>query len=133
MLNASYDLRRNPKELLINPESSKAGWKNLGTGLQIAGGILSWKNAKDRAERINKAQEDYYDALNTYLKNKETDVGDSTKSFEDALEDEKLYSQLEDLPEDDSYNRLYNTDEANDKRKKYLEVMDLFLQMYGGK
>lgn len=130
MLNAGYDFRRNNAGLLVNPEQASAGWKNLGKGLQVAGGIMSWKAAKDRAEKINKAQEDYYDALTNYLNNNE--VG---KSQEDQIEDEELYSQLEDLPEGETsnYKRLYNTEEANNKRKQYLDLMDSFLQMYGGK
>lgn len=132
MLNAGYDFRRNNAGLLVNPDKASAGWSNLGKGLQVAAGIMSWKDAKDRADRMNKAQEDYYDALNTYLKNKETDVGTSTKDFEDAIEDEKLYQSLPDL-EEDKYKRLYNTEEANNKRKNYLDIMDTFLQMYGGK
>ena len=132
MLNAGYDFRRNNAGLLVNPDKASAGWSNLGKGLQVAGGIMSWKAAKDRADRMNKAQEDYYDALTSYLKNKETDVGTSTKDFEDALEDEELYKSLPDL-EEDKYERLYNTEEANNKRKNYLDLMDTILQMYGGK
>lgn len=130
MLNAGYDFRRNNAGLLVNPDKASAGWSNLGRGLQVAGGIMSWKAAKDRADKLNKAQEDYYDALTNYLNNNE--VG---KSQEDQIEDEELYSQLEDLPEDEasSYERLYNTEEGNNKRKQYLDVMDSFLQMYGGK
>jgi hypothetical protein len=130
MLNAGYDFRRNNAGLLVNPDKASAGWSNLGRGLQVAGGIMSWKAAKDRADKLNKAQEDYYDALTNYLNNNE--VG---KSQEDQIEDEELYSQLEDLPEDEasSYERLYNTEEGNNKRKQYLDVMDTFLQMYGGK
>lgn len=128
MLNAGYDFRRNNAGLLVNPEQSSAGWKNLGKGLQVAGGIMSWKAAKDRADRMNKAQEDYYDALTSYLNNKDVDV----KSQQDAIEDEELYKSLPDL-EEDKYERLYNTEEANNKRKQYLDLMDTFLQMYGGK
>lgn len=128
MLNAGYDFRRNNAGLLVNPEQASAGWKNLGKGLQVAAGIMSWKDAKDRADRLNKAQEDYYDALNTYLNNSNVDVKDQ----QDAIEDEELYKSLPDL-EEDNYERLYNTDEANNKRKQYLDLMDTFLQMYGGK
>lgn len=127
MLNAGYDFRRNNAGLLVNPEQASAGWKNLGKGLQVAAGIMSWKDAKDRADRLNKAQEDYYDALNTYLNNSNVDV----KSQQDAIEDEELYKSLPDL-EEDNYERLYNTEEANNKRKQYLDLMDTFLQMYGG-
>lgn len=130
MLNAGYDFRRNNAGLLVNPDKASAGWSNLGKGLQVAAGIMSWKDAKDRADKLNKAQEDYYDSLNTYLNNSNVDV----KSQQDAIEDEELYSQLEDLPEDtETYKKLYNTEEANNKRKQYLDVMDTFLQMYGGK
>lgn len=128
MLNAGYDFRRNNAGLLVNPEQASAGWKNLGKGLQVAAGIMSWKDAKDRADRMNKAQEDYYDALTSYLNNKDVDV----KSQQDAIEDEELYKSLPDL-EEDKYERLYNTEEANNKRKQYLDLMDTFLQMYGGK
>jgi len=128
MLNAGYDFRRNNAGLLVNPEQASAGWKNLGKGLQVAAGIMSWKDAKDRADRMNKAQEDYYDALTSYLNNKDIDV----KSQQDAIEDEELYKSLPDL-EEDKYERLYNTEEANNKRKQYLDLMDTFLQMYGGK
>ena len=128
MLNAGYDFRRNNAGLLVNPDKASAGWSNLGRGLQVAGGIMSWKAAKDRADKLNKAQEDYYDALTSYLKNKEVDVKDP----QDAIEDEELYKSLPDL-EEDKYERLYNTEEANNKRKNYLDLMDTFLQMYGGK
>lgn len=128
MLNAGYDFRRNNAGLLVNPDKAGAGWSNLGKGLQVVGGIMSWKAAKDRADKINKAQEDYYDALTSYLNNKEVDVKDQ----QDAIEDEELYKSLPDL-EEDKYERLYNTEEANNKRKNYLDVMDTFLQMYGGK
>ena len=127
MLNAGYDFRRNNAGLLVNPEQASAGWKNLGKGLQVAAGIMSWKDAKDRADRLNKAQEDYYDALNTYLNNSNVDVKDQ----QDVIEDEELYKSLPDL-EEDNYERLYNTEEANNKRKQYLDLMDTFLQMYGG-
>lgn len=128
MLNAGYDFRRNNAGLLVNPDKASAGWSNLGRGLQVAGGIMSWKAAKDRADKLNKAQEDYYDALTSYLNNKEVDVKDQ----QDAIEDEELYNSLPDL-EEDKYERLYNTEEANNKRKNYLDLMDTFLQMYGGK
>lgn len=128
MLNAGYDFRRNNAGLLVNPDKAGAGWSNLGRGLQVAGGIMSWKAAKDRADKLNKAQEDYYDALTNYLNNNEVDV----KEPQDVVEDEKLYKSLPDL-EEDGYGRLYNSEEANNKRKQYLDVMDSFLQMFGGK
>lgn len=128
MLNAGYDFRRNNAGLLVNPDKASAGWTNLGKGLQAIAGIMSWKDARDRADRINKAQEDYYDALNTYLNNSTVDVKDQ----QDAIEDEELYKSLPEL-EEDKYERLYNTEEANNKRKQYLDIMDAFLQMYGGK
>lgn len=144
MLNAGYDFRRNNAGLLVNPEQASAGWKNLGKGLQVAAGIMSWKDAKDRAERMNKAQEDYYDALNTYLNNSE-----GGKSLEDQIEDEELYSQLEDLPEDEINNESKAAYEAANaaqtggsdadyayrmalaKRNQYSDILNSILQKYG--
>ena len=147
MLNAGYDFRRNNAGLLVNPEQASAGWKNLGKGLQVAAGIMSWKDAKDRADRLNKAQEDYYDALNTYLNNTEVDVSD--KSLKDKIEDEELYSQLEDLPEDEITNESKAAYEASNaaqtggsdadyayrmalaKRNQYSDILNSILQKYG--
>ena len=149
MLNAGYDFRRNNAGLLVNPDKASAGWTNLGKGLQVAAGIMSWKDAKDRADRLNKAQEDYYDALNTYLNNSEFDV--SEKSLKDQIEDEELYSQLEDLDEEE--NEVNNEFQASDaaanaaqtggadadyayrmalaKRNQYYDVIDNILKKYG--
>ena len=145
MLNAGYDFRRNNAGLLVNPDKASAGWTNLGKGLQTVAGIMSWKDAKDRADRMNKAQEDYYDALNTYLKNTEIDLKDQ----KDAIEDEELYSQLEDLPEDeinDEAKAAYEASNASQtggsnaeyayrmalaKRNKYADILNSILQKYG--
>ena len=145
MLNAGYDFRRNNAGLLVNPDKASAGWSNLGKGLQIAGGIMSWKDARDRADRMNKAQEDYYDALNTYLKNTEVDLQDQ----KDAIEDEELYSQLEDLPEDEINGEAKAAYEASNasqtgdsnaeyayrmalaKRNQYADILNSILQKYG--
>jgi hypothetical protein len=145
MLNAGYDFRRNNAGLLVNPEQASAGWKNLGKGLQVAAGIMSWKDAKDRADRMNKAQEDYYDALTSYLNNKDVDV----KSQQDAIEDEELYSQLEDLPEDENNNEAEAAYEASNasqtggsdadyayrmalaRRNQYADILDSILKKYG--
>lgn len=148
MLNAGYDFRRNNAGLLVNPDKASAGWTNLGKGLQAVAGVMSWKDAKDRADRINKAQEDYYDALNTYLNNTEVDLKDQ----KDAIEDEELYSQLEDLPEDEinEANAAYEASNASQtggsdadyayrmalaKRNQYADILDSILKKYryGGK
>ena len=64
MLNASYGYRA-PQTLVV-PNGS-AGWKTLGTIYNGVAGYMSWKDKQKQAERINEAQDKYYDALTKYL------------------------------------------------------------------
>ena len=64
MLNASYGYRA-PQALVV-PNGS-AGWKTLGTIYNGVAGYMSWKDKQKQAERINEAQDKYYDALTKYL------------------------------------------------------------------
>lgn len=64
MLNASYGYRA-PQALVV-PNGS-AGWKTIGTIYNGIAGYMSWKDKQKQAERINEAQDKYYDALTKYL------------------------------------------------------------------
>lgn len=64
MLNASYGYRA-PQALVV-PNGS-AGWKTIGTIYNGVAGYMSWKDKQKQAERINEAQDKYYDALIKYL------------------------------------------------------------------
>lgn len=65
MLNASYGYRA-PQTLVV--PNGTAGWKTLGTIYNGVAGYMSWKDKQKQAERINEAQDKYYDALTKYLK-----------------------------------------------------------------
>ena len=64
MLNASYGFRA-PQALVV--PNGTAGWKTLGTIYNGVAGYMSWKDKQKQAERINEAQDKYYDALTKYL------------------------------------------------------------------
>jgi hypothetical protein len=77
MLNANYDYDRNTARNLVYPTGTE-GWKTVGTLYNGLAGYLSWKDAKDRAARMDAAQNDYYEALKNYLNRKEKPVVEST-------------------------------------------------------
>lgn len=58
-----------PQTLIVPNANGAGGWRNIGAGLKIAGGIGSWLDAKDRANRINEAQENWYNTLSDYIDN----------------------------------------------------------------
>lgn len=64
MLNASYGYRA-PQALVV--PNGTAGWKTLGTIYNGIAGYMSWKDKQKQAERLNEAQDKYYDALTKYL------------------------------------------------------------------
>lgn len=64
MLNASYGYRA-PQSLVV--PNGTAGWKTLGTIYNGVAGYMSWKDKQKQAERINEAQDKYYEALTKYL------------------------------------------------------------------
>lgn len=97
MLNANYDYDRNAARNLIYPTGTE-GWKTVGTLYNGLAGYLSWKDAKDRAARLDKAQNDYYDLLKSYL-NKDTQVTEDT----DTPEEEPTYNFTPSLPTRASY------------------------------
>lgn len=64
MLNAQYSYRA-PQALVV--PNGTGGWKTLGTIYNGVAGYMSWKDKQKQAERINEAQDKYYDALTKYL------------------------------------------------------------------
>lgn len=64
-----------PARQLIIPNTGTEGFKTLGTIYNGIAGYMSWKDKKKQAERLQKAQEDYYETLKSYLnKNEEAPV-----------------------------------------------------------
>lgn len=56
-----------PARQLIIPNNGTEGWKTLGTIYNGIAGYMSWKDKKKQAERLQKAQDDYYETLKSYL------------------------------------------------------------------
>lgn len=64
-----------PARQLIIPNTGTEGWKTLGTIYNGVAGYMSWKDKKKQAEKLQKAQDDYYETLKSYLnKNEEAPV-----------------------------------------------------------
>ena len=60
-----------PARQLIIPNNGTEGWKTLGTIYNGVAGYMSWKDKQKQAERLQKAQDDYYELLKSYLNKKE--------------------------------------------------------------
>lgn len=69
MLNPQFNYRA-PQALVV-PQGN-AGWQTIGTLWNGAAGLMTYLDAKKRAEKMDKAQNDYYEALKAYL-NKDND------------------------------------------------------------
>lgn len=64
MLNPQFNYRT-PQALVV-PQGN-AGWQTIGTLWNGAAGLMTYLDAKKRAEKMDKAQNDYYEALKAYL------------------------------------------------------------------
>ena len=60
-----------PARQLIIPSNGTEGFKTLGTIYNGIAGYMTWKDKKKQAERLQKAQDDYYETLKSYLNKKE--------------------------------------------------------------
>lgn len=60
-----------PARQLIIPNTGTEGFKTLGAIYNGVAGYMSWKDKKKQAERLQKAQDDYYETLKSYLNKKE--------------------------------------------------------------
>ena len=63
-----------PARQLILPNTGTEGWKTLGTIYNGVAGYMSWKDKKKQAERLQKAQDDYYETLKSYLNKKDEEA-----------------------------------------------------------
>lgn len=60
-----------PARQLIIPSNGTEGFKTLGTIYNGIAGYMTWKDKQKQAERLQKAQDDYYEILKSYLNKKE--------------------------------------------------------------
>lgn len=87
-----------PQQLIV-PNKGNEGWKTIGTGMKIAGGLGSWLDARDRAKRMNESQENWYNTLSDYIDNANQKVpaytDEQLANYSDYLQNEKLLNSLE--------------------------------------
>ena len=95
MLNASYGYRA-PSQLVV--PNGTGGWKTLGTIYNGVAGYMSWKDKQKQAERINEAQDKYYDALTKYLNGERQ--SEPEKPVEVAVAEEAQTPQTNDSVEE---------------------------------
>ena len=60
-----------PARQLIIPSNGTEGFKTLGTIYNGIAGYMTWKDKQKQAERLQKAQDDYYEILKSYMNKKE--------------------------------------------------------------
>lgn len=60
-----------PARQLIIPSNGTEGFKTLGTIYNGIAGYMSWIDKQKQAERMQKAQDDYYELLKSYLNRNE--------------------------------------------------------------
>lgn len=95
MLNASYGYRA-PQALVV--PNGTGGWKTLGTIYNGVAGYMSWKDKQKQAERINEAQDKYYEALTKYLNGERQ--SEPEKPVEIAVAEEAQSPQTNDAVEE---------------------------------
>ena len=79
-----------PARQLIIPSNGTEGFKTLGTIYNGIAGYMSWKDKQKQAERLQKAQDDYYEMLKSYLnRNEEAPV-----AVEEATQSEVPQSEV---------------------------------------
>jgi hypothetical protein len=95
-----------PQQLII-PNKGNEGWKTIGTGMKIAGGLGSWLDSRDRAKRMNEAQENWYNTLSDYI--------DNANPKAPAYTDEELANYSEYLQNKNNNEQLLNSLESEEE------------------
>lgn len=81
-----------PQQLIV-PNKGNEGWQNIGAGVKVAGGLMSWLDKKKQAQRLQDAQDKWYDALTSYLNSQnESDKEDIEE--EPVEEEENVYTRF---------------------------------------
>ena len=110
MLNPQFNFRA--PQNLITPNGT-AGWQTVGTLMNGAAGLMTYLDAKKRAEKMNKAQDDYYEMLKSYLENKQSNTPAQTAPVTPVQTNEPVKSDL-DVAIDDAMNELIMNQNAAD-------------------
>lgn len=110
-----------PQTLIVPNANGSGGWRNIGAGLKIAGGIGSWLDAKDRAKRMNEAQENWYNTLSDYIDNANPKApaytDEQLANYSDYLQNRSENAEMvRSLPDEEDVQEL----NEDDKLIKYL-------------
>lgn len=82
MLNAQYGFRA-PQNLVV--PNGTGGWKSVGTLMNGVAGYMTWKDKKKQAEKMQAAQDNYYNALMKYLEGNKTPTNDNVVIDEQVI------------------------------------------------
>lgn len=87
-----------PQTLIVPNANGAGGWRNIGAGLKIAGGYMSWKDKQEQAKRLQDAQDRWYDALTSYLENQRQDNTEFNPEtyIQDKKDNDALIASLDD-------------------------------------
>lgn len=80
-----------PQQLIV-PNKGNEGWQNIGAGVKVAGGLMSWLDKKKQAQRLQDAQDKWYDALTSYLNSQ--NESDKEVIEEEPVEEENVYTRF---------------------------------------
>ena len=80
-----------PQQLIV-PNKGNEGWQNIGAGVKVAGGLMSWLDKKKQAQRLQDAQDKWYDALTSYLNSQ--NESDKEDIEEEPVEEENVYTRF---------------------------------------
>lgn len=80
-----------PQQLIV-PNKGNEGWQNIGAGVKVAGGLMSWLDKKKQAQRLQEAQDNWYDALTSYLNSQ--NESDKEVIEEEPVEEENVYTRF---------------------------------------
>ena len=81
-----------PQQLIV-PNKGNEGWQTIGTGMKVAGGLMSWLDKKKQAQRLQEAQDKWYDALTSYL-NSQNKEPIEEELIEEPVEEENVYTRF---------------------------------------
>lgn len=114
MLNPQFNFRA--PQNLITPNGT-AGWQTVGTLMNGAAGLMTYLDAKKRAEKMNKAQDDYYEMLKSYLENKQSNNTPAQAATPAPVQTSEPVKSDFDVAIDDAMNELRMNQNAADNMR----------------
>jgi len=135
-LNPTFSYRA-PQALVV-PQGN-AGWQTIGTLWNGAAGLMSYLDAKKRAEKMDKAQNDYYEALKAYLNKDDASAGtettpaattttETTSNTTEPVNNAETYQYTPYTTEDNALNKAIDTAMAEVRNEEKLNAYRRALQ-----